>query len=52
MNGQRDEKGGQDVWGRTRRRHPGTQTVCVTGGCGGCSGMGLWLISPGGLFHP
>ena len=26
MNGQRDKKGGQEAWGRTRRRHPGPQT--------------------------
>ena len=38
------------MWGRTRRRHPGPQTVCVTGGRVG-RGLGLWLISPGGLFR-
>ena len=36
------------MWGQTRRRHPRTQTLCVTGG----RGLGLWLISPGGLFRP
>ena len=52
MNGQRDKRVRPGGVGRTRRQHPGTQTVCVTGGCDGRRGLGLWLISPGVLFRP
>ena len=40
------------LWGLGADTPGHRQCVCVTGGCGGRRGLGLWLILPGGLFRP